>query len=457
MPQPPLSRQAALEAVTAVNAALREGHPGPGTAGSHTKGAIRVAAERLGLDRCTMAGRLEAAKRYYGCEPDFAGGGTAKPKMRVAAGVVQESQTEPAQSIAPFMKARDKVYFEDRIRDLERQLKDAHRDDLTTERVERFIFGLAEMAAAPPDWMVDRSGAEHGEHVPVTVWSDFHWGEVVDPDEMNGLNAYNIEIANRRLRTLVERTIRLCFDHVVAPSYPGIVVCLGGDMLSGDIHEELARTNELETPPALIDLFNALVWALGTMADAFGRVYVPCVPGNHGRMSRKPQAKRRAFTNFDWLLYQMLRAQFANDDRLVFSVPSSGDAHFQVFGRRFFLTHGDAMGVKGGDGIIGALGPILRGTLKTRASEAKAGRDFDVAIIGHWHQYLPLPRVVVNGSLKGYDEYARLFLRADPDVPQQALFFVHPVNGIVSHWPIYVDGVKQAKALEWVSIPRAAE
>jgi len=452
MAQAPLSRQAALDAVLAVNAALREGHPAPGTSGSHKKGAIRVASERLGIDRGTMNGRLQAAKRCYGWSPDFDGGGKAKPRV-VAQSSADSSELPPAQS--PISQ-RDKVYYEDRIRDLERQIKSAHRDDLTAENVERFIFGLSNIDADPPEWLVDISGHEHGEHVPVTIWSDFHWGEVVQSDEMNGLNAYDISIANQRLRKLVERTIRLCFHHMVSPSYPGIVVCLGGDMLSGEIHEELARTNELETPPALMDLFNGLAWALKEVADSFGRVYVPCVPGNHGRMSRKPQAKRRVFTNFDWLLYQMLRAHFASDDRLVFSVPPSGDAHFQVYGRRFFLTHGDAMGVKGGDGIIGALGPILRGTLKTRSSEAKAGRDFDVALIGHWHQYLPLPRVVVNGTLKGFDEYARLFLRAEPEAPQQALFFVHPINGIVSHWPIYADGSKPSQPVEWLSIPRAA-
>ena len=455
MAQPSLSKEQALEAVLAVNVALRAGHPGPGTSGSHEKGAIVAAANAMNIPGSTMSNRLKSAKRLYGCEPDYEGGGKSKPKMKVAASANVPEKERP--QAAPSVTARDKVYFEDRIRNLEKQVKDAHRGDLTAERVEEFIFGLANSDANPPDWMIDRSTTDHGEHVPVVVLSDFHWGEVVNRDEMNGLNEYNIEIANRRLRTVIERTIRLCFDHVVAPKYPGIVVCLGGDCISGEIHEELARTNELETPPALMDLFNAMVWALGTVADAFGRVYVPCVPGNHGRMSRKPQAKRRAFTNFDWLLYQMLRAHFISDDRLIFSVPASGDAHFQIYGRRFFLTHGDAMGVRGGDGIIGALGPILRGTLKTRSSEAKAGRDFDVAIIGHWHQYLPMPRTVVNGTLKGYDEFARLFLRAEPESPQQALFFVHPVNGIVSHWPIDANGAKTTKETEWIIIPKAAE
>src|ERR1700691_3310340 len=30
---------------------------------------------------------------------------------------------------------------------------------------------------------------------PVTLWSDWHWGETVDIREMNGINAFNPEIA----------------------------------------------------------------------------------------------------------------------------------------------------------------------------------------------------------------------------------------------------------------------
>jgi len=83
MAQMPLSRQAALETVAAVNAALREGHPGPGTSGNHTPGAIRVAADRIGLDRGTMQTRLRSALRLYGWEPDYSGGGTKKPRVTV--------------------------------------------------------------------------------------------------------------------------------------------------------------------------------------------------------------------------------------------------------------------------------------------------------------------------------------------------------------------------------------
>ena len=34
----------------------------------------------------------------------------------------------------------------------------------------------------------------------------------------------------------------------------------------------------------------------------------------------------------------------------------SNDVHYRVYGLRLLLDHGDMLGVKGGDGIIGAIG-----------------------------------------------------------------------------------------------------
>src|SRR5262249_43643226 len=118
-------------------------------------------------------------------------------------------------------------------------------------------------------------------------------------------------------------------------------------------------------------------------------------------------------------------------------------------------THGDLLGVKGGDGIIGALGPIMRGALKTSRSEAQIDREFDTLVIGHWHQYLTLPGLIVNNSLKGYDEFARLALRAPYSRPSQALWFSHPEHGITAHWQVYLDKQRLAtdntKLVSWAA------
>ncbi|MGE0652011.1 MAG: LAGLIDADG family homing endonuclease, partial [Alphaproteobacteria bacterium] len=104
-------------------------------------------------------------------------------------------------------------------------------------------------------------------------------------------------------------------------------------------------------------------------------------------------------TSFEWLMYCQLERHFRDDPRFRFMIPGEADAHFPVAGQRVMLTHGDSLGTRGGDGMIGPLGPITRGIIKTRNSEAQIGRDFDFCCMGHWHQWMPLHDrgFVVNG------------------------------------------------------------
>lgn len=344
------------------------------------------------------------------------------------------------------------------IIDHKRTIEQLRRNNDTAEKIRAEIFDLAEHTIEPPTWLTGR-GVPSGERGgPMTVWSDFHYGEVVNPDEVGGVNAYDMKIARQRFIRLVDTTIDLCTNHMGRSkvAYPGIVVCLGGDMIGGDIHEELMATNDRTPHQSVNDLTDLLAGGLEKIADQFGRVFVPCVVGNHGRSTRKPRMKGRVFTNYDWSIYCNLERHFRKDKRIQIMVPSETDAYFAVFGHRFLLTHGDSLGVKGGDGIIGVLGPIMRGTLKVGQSEAQIGRAFDTLVVCHWHQYITLPGLVVNNAFKGYDEYARLALRAKYSRPSQALWFVHPEHGITAHWQVYVDKLRSAEhSKTWVTWQQA--
>ena len=103
------------------------------------------------------------------------------------------------------------------------------------------------------------------------------------------------------------------------------------------------------------------------------------------------------------------------------------------------LTHGDWLGTKGGDGIIGALGPIMRGTVKVRNAESQIGRDIDTVVMGHWHQELFLPSVIVNNSLKGFDPFAHLVLRAPYSRPSQNMWWTHPEYGMTAKRGVYLE------------------
>lgn len=410
MPAPTLSAAKIAEAVQA----LRD------NGGNMTKAAMS-----LGIPRGTLQHRIQAAQ-------------ISMPST-VATG------DGPADAMS---------MLSDRVRELESELKTVQGDKLDAEYVKRKIIKLAEKDPEPPSWLLRPTKAFNGPGVPTLFASDWHWGEIVDPQQIGGVNKYNLAIAQDRMRTMVEVTIDLLRNHVKAERYPGIVFALGGDMVSGDIHEELTATNEAEMMPVVLDLWGALSWAIEQLADEFGHVFVPCVSGNHGRNTHKIRAKGRNFTSFDWLLYQFLAKRFEGDKRVRFQIPDGSDCLYSVMGHRYLLTHGDQF--RGGDGMIGALGPIMRGDHRKRGRNQQIGMTFDTMLLGHWHQLIQLQRLIVNGSLKGYDEYA--YTNNFPfEPPRQALWLTHPQHGITFSAPVNVERpAKAAKPGAWVSWKEAA-
>jgi predicted phosphodiesterase len=342
------------------------------------------------------------------------------------------------------------------ILSLKRDKKDLEADRDELQHLLDTIEQLASHDITPPEWISGRGGKIGMRGAPITCWSDFHYGERVSKDQTNGRNEYNKHIARKRLYRLFDTTVDLAYNHMgrAKQEYPGIIVCLGGDLISGNIHEELAQTNDRTDHQAVDDLTDILAAGIDKMASSFGKVFLPCVVGNHGRSTKKLPMKNRVISNYDWSIYRNLKREFKKSKHVKFMIPTAADAHFQVYGTRYLLTHGDSLGVKGGDGIIGAIGPIMRGSIKLRNSEMQIGDDFDIAVMGHWHQMLWLPNVIVNNSVKGYDEYAMLGLRAPYSRPSQGLWFDHPEHGITARWEVFLEGKKRAAAAsQWVAWP----
>ena len=190
-----------------------------------------------------------------------------------------------------------------------------------------------------------------------------------------------------------------------------------------------------------------LIWCIERLADEFGNVFVPAVVGNHGRNTHKIRNKNRVHTSFDWLVYQFLAKHFEQDERVKFHIGDGADVYYEVFNHRYLLTHGDQF--RGGDGMIGALGPIIRGDHRKRTRNAQINFEYDTMLLGHWHQLIQLQRLIVNGSLKGYDEYA--YINNFPfEPPGQALWLTHPEYGITFSAPILVDNFERVNQSEWV-------
>ncbi|MBP8231777.1 MAG: hypothetical protein KAY22_05685 [Rhizorhabdus sp.] len=335
---------------------------------------------------------------------------------------------------------------------MEAELKAAQAESADAVRIKEVIGTLSARLheTAPPKWALSPEPAKKDSPgVPTLFLSDLHWGEVVHPAQIGNVNSYNLATARARLRHTVETAVNLLRIVDAKMSYPGIVVPLGGDMISGNIHDELQATNELNTMPTVLDLYEHLCGAIALLADTFGKVFLPCVSGNHGRDTRKTWKKDRHHTSFDWLLYQFLAKRFASDPRVTFQIPDGPDALYRIYGLRYLLTHGDQF--KSGDSIIGPLGPLTRGNQKKLARNSAVDQAYDVMLAGHWHQYIHLERLIVNGSMKGYDEFA-YDSNYGFEPPRQGLWLTHPKYGITYRMPVLCETPKAPSSSAWVSV-----
>lgn len=337
----------------------------------------------------------------------------------------------------------------DKVASLSAQLTNVRRETLDEHYVKEKIIGLTEAAlnTAPPAWLITPKKTKSLPGVPTLFASDWHWGEVVQKTQVAGLNEYDMAIANRRAKALVTNAIDVLNNHMVNPKYPGIVFALGGDMVSGGIHEELLATDEMEIMPVVLDAIGVLTWCIKTLANEFGNVFVPCVSGNHGRNTKKIRHKGRNFTNYDWLIYQFLSKIFEEDARVKFLIPDGPECTYAVYGHKYLLTHGDQ--ARGGDGVIGMLGPVIRLDHRKRSRASQLDRSYDTMLIGHFHQLTQLRRLIINGSLKGYCEYA-FANNFGYEPPQQGLWLTHPTRGITFSMPVHVEAAT-AKGVEWIS------
>lgn len=289
------------------------------------------------------------------------------------------------------------------------------------------------------DWLKGPRTLTNGlTGTPTLFLSDLHFDEVVKPEQVNYMNEYDHEIAVRRIKHTIQTAVDMLKLYMLKPKYDGFVLALGGDMFSGNIHEELAESNYQTILRSVLDLRDILVPAIRQLADEFGKVFVPAVVGNHGRMHKKPRYKSGVEQNFEWLLYQLLQREFIKDDRVAFLIPDSFDAQWTLYNLTYNLNHGDQF--KGGSGISGIFPPLMLGMARKSKRQDAIGQPFQVMMNGHWHQYIHTNSLIVNGTPKGYDEFAfRHNFNYEP--PQQALFVTHPTKGMNWRLPILCDNI----------------
>jgi hypothetical protein len=306
------------------------------------------------------------------------------------------------------------------------------------EHLAEQLSGIRNIPYQVPEYALAPPSGGRAQSVVGCYWSDVHMGEVIAAEEVGGINEFNSEICRQRLRRYISAACNVGLRWAADTDCVGAYFGLGGDLISGDIHEELRMTNDLTAHEQVQAMVEEVIAAIRHLREAFGRVHVTCVPGNHGRNTHKPTAKLYARLSYDMMIGAMVQREFVNDPRVTFQQSAAKDQVTPIFGRNVLNTHGDKMGTGGGQGFAGPFLPIVRGTKKTQAQYASKGVSLDLILHGHYHTSGNPGNVLSNGSVPGYSEYGD-DLRFVIEPPQQNLFLMHSRWGLRERMPIQLE------------------
>lgn len=383
-------------------------------------GSIAAAARAFGIkerafrDRCSRLGIKATAKRKV----------VASPDTPVSAEETLRQENAELRTALKVKRATD--VFEARI-------------------LECLETGLEAVSPRYSPLVIPKKARGKTEHEFALLFSDTHAAEVVTEEATLGMNAYDWDVMLGRMAKLQ----RAVLSYQANRPYPirKLRVWMLGDMLSGDIHEELAKTNDRTAEEAAVQFgLDAARWLEGFIPH-FEEIHVAGVPGNHPRKTRKPSMKQ-AQNNGDWTAYQVARIALSEYDCFTWELPHDAQYVKTTVAEnwRVLLMHGD--------GIRSTMpgvpwGGVVRRVTTLEQQFAKAKQPLDYVCLGHFHTANALDGVGVktflNGSVKGIDEYS-LKQFGSGRAPTQLLLTFHPRRGVTDCSWIDLEDTRPASA-----------
>lgn len=268
-----------------------------------------------------------------------------------------------------------------------------------------------------------------GEATAVCLLSDWHSEELVKPEWVNHTNIYTLEIAELRAKECFQKIVKLIRKEQQDVSISELVLWLGGDFITGRIHEENLETAQLQPLQAIIfvqELLQAGIEFILTHTKL--NITIPCSVGNHSRITMKTRSSTERDNSLEYLMYYQLATRFKSESRVKFIINDSYFTYLNVYDKVLRFHHGTRIR------SFGAIAGIHTGTQKAIRVANQAFRA-DLDLFGHHHQHMNVSGsgFVANGSLIGNTPYGMQFGNAPP---KQALFLLDKEHGVTIDMPI---------------------
>ena len=308
--------------------------------------------------------------------------------------------------------------------------------DRERERADAMV-GLAGLEAKPAALTRSVKAAKHAATM-VVLLSDIHCEETVRPETVNGLNEFDLDVCERRLAEIQERFFTMLEHERQLTRIDRVVFWLGGDLISGMIHPELAEENSLHPLAAIRWIGERLRGFIDVAADNAKEIVVATSCGNHGRTTEKLRTNE-ADTSYEHHLYLTMRAAERRKN-VSWQVGEGHLNYVNLDGFKIRFCHGHAVRFQGGIGGIHV--PLNKAIAAWDATERA-----DLTCLGHWHQFSwsRSGRYVSNGSVIGHSAYA-VRIKANYEPPCQAAIVIdHGRREVTKAYPLFCDRDLRAK------------
>jgi hypothetical protein len=298
------------------------------------------------------------------------------------------------------------------------------------ERLRGEVQGFEKIKPVNTFTIKPKLAGSKGEATVVVLASDWHIEERVDPETINDLNTHNLDVARARAVEFFKASLRLTEILQKDTRIDTMVLALLGDFITGDIHEEMLETAEIEPTLAIIEAQKLLTSGIQFLLDNSKlNLVIPCHSGNHARTTKESRYATEAGHSLEYIMYHMMADHFRGNKRVKFIIPRSYQSFVTVYDEVIRFHHGHNLRYAGG------IGGLTIPVNKAIAQWNKSRKDVTIDCFGHWHTRFDGGNFIANGSNIGFNAFA-VAIKASYDKPSQTLFLIDKKRGKTCVWPI---------------------
>jgi len=275
-----------------------------------------------------------------------------------------------------------------------------------------------------------RVGTDTSEAVAVILASDWHLEELVRKEWVGGKNEYNLQIAEMRAIEFFQNALMLLKKEQRSVRIDTMVLWLGGDFITGNIHDENVETAQLLPIEAM--LFAERLIKSGIqflLSNTKVKLVIPCNAGNHARITRKQRHSTDVGNSLETIMYHHLAEYFKGSSRVEFILQEGYHVILPIY-PDFKIRFHHGQNVKFGGGIGGLYIPAKKAISQWQKSET-----VQMDCFGHLHTLKIDGDFICNGSMIGYSPFA-VAIKGDFEKPKQAFFLIDKKRGRTGIFPI---------------------